>query len=125
MVATVEFEPQDHAYLDPKIKTKWLKALRSRKFKQGHTFLKNHNNEYCCLGVLCDVIGLPIKQDQSLIKEKDAAKIFHCSKSTANNLQTELANFNDGYRFNEDTGMNQDVKPQKFYQIARWIERNL
>jgi hypothetical protein len=37
---------------------KWIKTLRSRKYKQGTLFLVNHNNNqlrYCCLGVACDI----------------------------------------------------------------------
>ena len=34
---------------------KWVEALRSGKYKQGFGQLKNRQNEYCCLGVLCDL----------------------------------------------------------------------
>ncbi len=122
MVATVEFEPQDHVYLDTKVKTKWLKALRSRKFKQGYHFLKNHSNKYCCLGVLAELEGVHIEvESTSFIDEADAAALFHCDKTQACDLQRTLANKNDGY----DGGSSYNIKPQKFYQIARWIERNL
>lgn len=33
----------------------WTKALRSGKYKQGKFNLRNHNNSFCCLGVLCDL----------------------------------------------------------------------
>lgn len=36
------------------IKDKWVKALRSGKYKQGHCLLKK-GNTYCCLGVLTDL----------------------------------------------------------------------
>lgn len=36
-------------------KEKWLTALRSGKYKQGKYVLRNNDDEYCCLGVLCDV----------------------------------------------------------------------
>jgi len=35
----------------------WLAALRSGKYKQGTGFLRDKNDGYCCLGVLCDVAG--------------------------------------------------------------------
>jgi len=38
------------------IKKRWLKALRSGKYKQGTGWLRN-GEEYCCLGVLCDIYG--------------------------------------------------------------------
>lgn len=36
---------------------KWAKALRSGKYKQGKYALKNMDNTFCCLGVLCDISG--------------------------------------------------------------------
>ncbi len=32
----------------------WLKALRSKKYKQGKSFLRR-DNKFCCLGVLADL----------------------------------------------------------------------
>lgn len=40
--------------LNPDVKAKWVKALRSRKFKQGRMALRN-GARFCCLGVLCEV----------------------------------------------------------------------
>jgi hypothetical protein len=36
------------------IKKKWIKALLSRKYKQGQGALCN-GDRFCCLGVLCDL----------------------------------------------------------------------
>jgi hypothetical protein len=43
--------------MNPELKAKWLEALRSGKYTQGRGRLKTNDNEYCCLGVLCDVSG--------------------------------------------------------------------
>lgn len=41
------------------IKKKWVRALRSGKYKQGRIGLHHKpTNSFCCLGVLCDVQGL-------------------------------------------------------------------
>lgn len=40
--------------LDPAIKAKWVAALRSGTYVQGKTRLR-FNDEYCCLGVLCEL----------------------------------------------------------------------
>jgi len=37
------------------VKNKWVEALRSGKYKQGKRCLRNENDEFCCLGVLCDL----------------------------------------------------------------------
>lgn len=36
-------------------KEKWLEALRSGKYKQGKNHLQDNDNNFCCLGVLCDI----------------------------------------------------------------------
>ncbi len=44
--------------MKPEIKEKWIKALRSKEYKQGIGNLKtsvDNCTEYCCLGVLCDI----------------------------------------------------------------------
>lgn len=40
------------------LKQKWLDALRSGKYKQGKGLLRDRNDCFCCLGVLCDVAGM-------------------------------------------------------------------
>jgi len=40
------------------LKTLWVDALRSGKYQQTTTVLRSPQGGYCCLGVLCDVMGL-------------------------------------------------------------------
>lgn len=42
-------------YINPEVKDKWLKALRSGEYKQGKGALKTNDDKFCCLGVLCDL----------------------------------------------------------------------
>jgi hypothetical protein len=37
------------------LKQKWVEALRSGKYKQGRSVLKNTEGRMCCLGVLLDI----------------------------------------------------------------------
>jgi hypothetical protein len=37
------------------IKKKWVEALRSGEYEQGKDQLRSSDDEFCCLGVLCDV----------------------------------------------------------------------
>ena len=47
--------------MNPKVKAKWVAALRSGRYKQGHGALaissgRAHvSDKFCCLGVLCDL----------------------------------------------------------------------
>ena len=51
--------------MNPEIKERWLKALRSGEYKQGTGWLQM-DGKYCCLGVLCaivaDEIDLPVEE---------------------------------------------------------------
>ena len=40
--------------MNPRIKTLWVEALRSKEYPQGKGNLKTQDG-YCCLGVLCDL----------------------------------------------------------------------
>jgi hypothetical protein len=46
---------------------KWAKALRSGKFKQGKSWLKQYNSkgqvQHCCLGVLCELYNESMKKN--------------------------------------------------------------
>jgi hypothetical protein len=41
--------------MDPEVKAKWLAALRSGQYRQAKHHLRNGNDGYCCLGVLCEI----------------------------------------------------------------------
>jgi len=49
------------------IAKKWIKALRSGKYKQGKGYLKQFNDKneprHCCLGVLCELYNDTMKQN--------------------------------------------------------------
>jgi hypothetical protein len=42
--------------MNAEIKVRWVEALRSGAYEQGSLYLKR-GNEFCCLGVLCEVAG--------------------------------------------------------------------
>lgn len=48
--------------MNQEIKAKWLEALRSGKYQQTRKVLRDSNG-YCCLGVLCDVMGVEWVKD--------------------------------------------------------------
>jgi hypothetical protein len=49
--------------MNPELKARWLKALRSGTYLQGQKAL-HKESKFCCLGVLCD-LGLPEKWEPS------------------------------------------------------------
>ena len=51
--------------MNKEIKQKWIDALKSGKYKKGKNFLRlsneNGDNQYCCLGVLCELCNISSK----------------------------------------------------------------
>jgi hypothetical protein len=69
--------------MDEKLKAKWVKALRSGKYKQAHDTLKGETNDrdigYCCLGVLCEIapgIKWSDIENHYVITQRKLASVF-------------------------------------------------
>lgn len=66
--------------MDATIKTAWLEALESGKYKQGKDWLKTHDGNYCCLGVLACVVRdkFPTRLEQakvSIVEDLNSLKV--------------------------------------------------
>ena len=102
-----------------KLKRKWVKALRSGEYCQTEGSLIDEKG-YCCLGVLCDVMGIAQDEDENFVDEDGRALTSlgsaHDDGEGLSGLvmkggRWELAKMNDhGATFDE---------------IADWIEENL
>lgn len=100
--------------MSPNIKKYWLKALLSGRFVQGQGALyKRSTNQYCCLGVLCQVINK--KKRFTGISDK------YSSYTPDNIVERSKLSSNTMHKL---TQMN-DQKNKTFPEIAAWIERNL
>lgn len=85
---------------------KWAAALRSGQYKQCQGRLKNEKDEYCCLGVLCDINGFnPMYMDFYVPKElrvalemKHSAGIFKSTNKYQNEYNLSKLN-DDGVSF--------------------------
>lgn len=42
--------------MTPELKSLWIAALRSGKYEQTKSVLRDERNGFCCLGVLCDLV---------------------------------------------------------------------
>lgn len=106
--------------MDPGIKTKWLEALRSGKYKQGQKTLQQ-GDRFCCLGVLCDVMGVEKAKfgdddNPGYAFEGSATALIPSGPADRAGLvegtQWALVDLNDN-------------KGKSFAEIADWIEANL
>ena len=59
--------------MDKRTMQRWVKALRSGKYKQTHNVLQD-NKGFCCLGVLCDLYkkNLTVKKSYNAVYYDDA-----------------------------------------------------
>ena len=115
--------------MNKQIKNRWVKALRSGKYRQAHGMLYSAGSKgYCCLGVLCAVQGDdPAEWDCKNEQEVEEMLVVNkVPKYLAAGLYTlemkDLANRNDdGVILN--TGRHYD--PHSFDEIADFVEHNL
>lgn len=117
------------------IAMKWVKALRSGKYKQGRDRLRTENNKFCCLGVLCNLHaqahpGFAARQRKVASYDGSHATVGPNVRGWAG-LATSDGDFNrnevEGLPRNWSTDslieLN-DVKLWNFERIATFIEKN-
>lgn len=109
--------------MDKALKAKWLEALRSGKYKQGQRKLRNQKDEFCCLGVLCDISG------QGQWKRGDNSSTYCYYKEWESGyccLPSFMEEFSGiGAGTEEDLIALNDIDELSFSEIAEWIEENI
>lgn len=97
--------------MDPVLKKKWVRALRSGRYKQGRNALRTHLGSYCCLGVLCKVAKVSFAVDDTTLDDAGPAaeSLLSFNKREGDELERILAEANDIYRWS-------------FEEIANYIE---
>ena len=127
------FEAVDkYEHLDPEVKAKWLEGLRSGNYTQGQGRLKStlpgegpvrSPPMHCCLGVLCEVMGLTSNFDDrtgywkydfkdGTIQGNQLSKPFAEKVGLEQRAMGKLVAFNDNSKWG-------------FKAIANWIEKYL
>ena len=120
--------------MDAKLKDLWLKALRSRKYRQAENALKDGDG-YCCLGLLCHVAaGAGLVPSNAKVEEADATLVYHWTADDfpeAENGELPDGAFGLPYSIileamsrNDGTDVFEGAN-QSFPQIADWLETAL
>ena len=120
---------------------KWVKALRSGKYKQGQMYLKqfydNGKTEHCCLGVLCELYNDEMKKNhKKMLSTKIRNKNSGTDCVTFNNKEGELPKIvmkwsgvkdSIGRYSTDDTGSLADMNDtgKTFKTISNFIEKNV
>lgn len=73
---------------------KWIKALRSGKYKQGQGTLKQYNTrgqvQHCCLGVLCELYNETMKKNHKKILKEKKCDTYASTHSTKFGTKTDI-----------------------------------
>lgn len=75
---------------------KWVKALRSGKYKQGTGRLRSMSDEYCCLGIACDVSGLDKWKYKGFYKYKEGVGALPIAVKKWLGLRDRFGSFGKG-----------------------------
>lgn len=121
--------------LNTKVKRRWIQNLRNRKYKQGTRMLRTANDKFCCLGVLCDLYinskegkANNIKWDMdedSQQRGPDIARINGAPPACVREWAGLPADDDGMDKIIDDLVTMNDTDGKKFYQIAKYIEKNL
>ncbi len=119
------------ALMDAQLKKEWVAALRSGKYKHGVGRLhrvgweEDAPDEFCCLGVLCEVMGVePISTEQGMSFAYGKERCT-CTLSYEIVKQSKLEGEVVGTTVQRKLTSMNDRGVKTFVNIADWIEANL
>lgn len=105
--------------MNKKLAMKWVKALRSGEYKQGTGKLNDGQGNFCCLGVLCEIEGLP----KETINGDDIAYNGSRGVYTGKSLKSSVGRIKDGPALVDlNDGPNDDIDQLTFDEIADIIQ---
>jgi len=117
------------------VKEQWIEALRSGKYRQGKHVLRDKEDKFCCLGVLCDlyrketghgdwgesldnyVFGSGSDNTRSSFLTEEVADWAGLENLRPVIDGTKITHYNDGHMPN--------IEPHDFDEIADLIEQHL
>lgn len=116
--------------MDAEAKSKWLVGLRSGEYFQGESALRkiqDGNKFFCCLGVLCDVLGTQWeKRPGDLTRHEHGALAgFSVKERDASYLSQRMLDYVGLEKIQQRELARRNDAGESFTQIADWIEANL
>jgi hypothetical protein len=106
--------------MNPRIKDLWIDALQSGHYEQGTGKLRNKWDEFCCLGVLCNIHAQENPEVAS--KETDPRSYMGLKNYPSRDvlIWSELP-----FPSIDDLIIMNDIKQMGFPEIAAYISANL
>lgn len=114
--------------MDPVIRARWVAALRSGEYPQGHGALRVGDGNFCCLGVLCElavkdgVISPPVETNGYWQYSGESGTLPLPVADWAKVGGNQVPPSGDGLAVAEMNDGNADRAPWPFAQIADAIE---
>lgn len=106
---------------------RWVKALRSGKFKQGKGALCS-DNKYCCLGVLCEINKRHVSKEESggLVRYEYSQTVLPSRIKSYVGVWSDVGSFRDSKAENiiPSCATMNDCDARSFTEIADIIEQN-
>ncbi len=107
--------------MDAELKTKWVTALRSGEYKQGKARLRTQGDEFCCLGVLCEILA---PSRWTLMDEGSPHRYWQ--HGIGESFPDDVANEEAGLDVKEGEYLaNMNDTGSSFAEIADYIDQNL
>lgn len=119
---------------DQALKRDWVVALRSGRYRQGDSYLRQParggGEMWCCLGVLCDLLSLnPEDSDEYVKWGSDGTRAWWRDWESSTHLPGELGHLLGLDSVDQDMLVNLNDGGEEgrtdFDGIADWIEENL
>ena len=107
-------------------KKKWIAALRSGEYKQGRKVLRNSNDEFCCLGVLCDLVVKEGKLEEPVLNTQ-GRYVYGCHTGLLPALVVQAVELNSRegiYNVGSNSLTHDNDEGKTFLEIADIIEKN-
>lgn len=114
--------------MNPEYKKIWVEALRSGRYQQGQGYLKTYNGKFCCLGVLCNIMGYQWRYNNTGVYPVDDKGAWVCvmrgdyPQGFLGDMILDKVRLSDQEQINladlNDSG-------STFSEIADYIEKNL
>ncbi len=107
--------------MNPKIKAKWVKALRSGDYKQGRLRLRK-KDKFCCLGVLCN---LHAQAHPAIAAKEKSPETYLGNIAVLPGLVEKWSGVYVTYDLTTKNDGTEGEKKHNFNQIADYIEKHL
>lgn len=106
--------------IDKQLIKDWIKALRSGDYQQGKNKLRNADDIYCCLGVLCDIYDEDGWEYNDILEEYE----YRTDNDVSSELLPKEMKLELKYNIQELVDLN-DSLDHTFEYIADFVEKEI